>query len=102
MRSFYKSALHAKYGSVDQIKKKEMGRHVTYMGDRRGAHRVLMVRPDRKRPLGRCRHRWENNIKMDLPKVGCWEAQDRNRWQELVNAVRNLQVPQDMRNFMAG
>jgi len=55
--------------------------------------------PEEKRPLGRARRRWEDNIKMDLQDVG-WEgidwidvAQDRDRWQTLVNAVRNLQVP---------
>jgi len=59
---------------------------------------VLMGKPEGKRPLGRPRHRWEDNIKMDLQEVGCecmnWIdlAQDRDRWQTLVNAVMNLQV----------
>jgi len=57
-----------------------------------------MGKPEGKRPLGRPRHRWEDNIKMDLQEVGCecmnWIdlAQDRDRWQTLVNAVMNLQV----------
>ena len=58
-----------------------------------------MGKPEGKRPLGRLRHRWENNIKMDLQEVGCggmdWIelAQDRDRWRALVNVVMNLQVP---------
>jgi hypothetical protein len=66
------------------------------MGDRRGAYRVLVGRPEGKRPLGRLRRRWEDNIKMDLQEVGCggvdWlgAAQDRNWWRALVNVVMNL------------
>jgi hypothetical protein len=73
--------------------------HVTHMGDRRGIFRVLVEKPEGKRSLGRARSRWEDNIKMDLQEVGCggldWMelAQDRERWQALVNAVTNLQVP---------
>ena len=58
-----------------------------------------MRKPEGKRPLGRPRRRWEENIKMDLQDVGCggmdWIelAQDRDRWRALVNAVMNLQVP---------
>jgi hypothetical protein len=56
-------------------------------------------KPEGKRPLGRLRRRWENNIKMDLEEGGCWDmdrielAQERNRWRELGNAVINLRVP---------
>ena len=62
-------------------------------------YRVLVGKPEGKRPLGRHRHRWEDNIKMDLQEVGCrsmdWIelAQDRDRWRALVNAVMNLRVP---------
>ena len=69
------------------------------MGERRGLHRVLVRKPEGKRPLGRPRCRWEDNIKMDLQEVGCrgvdWIelAQDRDRWRALVNAVMNLPVP---------
>ena len=62
-------------------------------------HRVLVGKPERKRPLGRPRCRWEDNIKMDLQEVGrvCGDwmelAQDRDMWRALVNTVRNLRVP---------
>jgi hypothetical protein len=69
------------------------------MGEGRGAYRVLVGRPEGRRPLGRPRHRWEVNIKMDLQEVG-WGgmdwidmAQDRDRWRALVSAVMNLRVP---------
>jgi len=69
------------------------------MGESRGVYRVLMGKPEGTRPLVRSRHRWEDNIKMDLQEVGCegmdWMelAQDRDSWWTLVNAVMNLQVP---------
>jgi hypothetical protein len=69
------------------------------MGERRGAYRVLVWKPEGKRPLWRPRSRWENNIKMDFQEVGCvgtdWIelAQDRDRWWVFVNAVMNLRVP---------
>ena len=69
------------------------------MGEGRGVHRILVGKPEGKRPLGRPRHRWEDNIKMDLQEVGegCGDwmelAQDRDRWRVLVNMVMNLRVP---------
>jgi len=72
--------------------------HVVRMGGRRGVYRVLVGKPEGKRPYGRPRRRWEDNIKMDLQEVGCgymdWIelAQDRDRWRELVNAVVDLRV----------
>jgi len=69
------------------------------MGERRGLYRVLLGKPEGKRPFGRPRHRWEDNIKMDLQEVGCrgmdWIelAQDRDRWRALVSTVMNLRVP---------
>jgi len=72
---------------------------VAHMRKRKGAYRVLVGKPEGKRPLGRSRLRWENNIKMDLQEMG-WKgmewidlAQDRDGWRALVNAVINLQVP---------
>jgi len=69
------------------------------MGDRRGVYRVLVGKSDGKRPLGRPRRRWEDNIKMDLQGVGCGDmdwmelAQDRDRWRALVSTAMNLRVP---------
>ena len=73
--------------------------HVASMGLERGVYRVLVGKPEGKRPLGRPRCRWLDNIRMDLQEVGCgymdWIglAQDRDRWRTLVSAVMNLGVP---------
>ena len=73
--------------------------HVARMGEDRGVQRVLVEKPGGKRPLGRPRCRWEDNIKMDLQEVGGgrgdWMelAQDRDRWRALVGTVRDLWVP---------
>jgi hypothetical protein len=69
------------------------------MGEDRGVYRILVVKPEGKRPLGRPRLTWEDNVKADLQEAGCggvdWIelAQDRDRWWALVNAVMNLRVP---------
>jgi hypothetical protein len=69
------------------------------MGEGRGVQRVLVGKPERKRPLGRPRRRWEDNIKRDFQEVGggCGDwmelAQDRDRWRALVSTVWNLRVP---------
>jgi hypothetical protein len=73
--------------------------HVARMGEKRGAYRIFVGRPEGRPPPGRPRHRWEDNIKMDLQEVGCGNmdwiklAQDRDGWRALVNAVMNLLVP---------
>ena len=73
--------------------------HVERMGEKRGLYRVLVGNPEGKRPFGRSRRRWEDNIKMDLQEVGCGDmdwidvTQDRDRWRALVNAVMNRWVP---------
>jgi len=72
--------------------------HVGRLGER-GVYKILVGKLERKRPLGRLRGRWEENIKLDLQEEGCgamdWIklAQDRDRWRALVNAVTKLQVP---------
>jgi len=86
---------------VRVIKKSRMrwAGHVARVGESRGVYRVSVEKPERKRPLGRPRRKWDDNIKMDLKDVGCggmdWieVAQDRDRWRALVNAVMNLWVP---------
>ena len=73
--------------------------HVARMGDKTGMYTVLVRKPEGKRPLGRPRRRWEDNIEMDLQEVGCggmdWIelAQDRDSWLAIVNAVMKLRVP---------
>jgi len=73
--------------------------HVARMGEARVVYRVLLGKPEGKKPLGRPRCRWVNNIRMDLQEVGCWYtdwiglAQDRDGWRTLVIAVMNLRVP---------
>jgi len=73
--------------------------HVSRIGEGRGVHRILVGKPERKRPLGRPRRRWENYIKMDLQEVGggCGDwmelAEDREKWRALVSAVMNFRVP---------
>jgi hypothetical protein len=69
------------------------------MGEKRNAYRLLVGKPEGKRPLGRLRCRWVDNIRMDLGEVGWGDvdciglAKDRNRWRALVNSVLNLRVP---------
>jgi hypothetical protein len=68
--------------------------HVARMGEERGVYSVLVGKPEGKRPLGRPRHRWEDNIRMDLQEVGCGGIDwlKTNRWRALVKAVMSLRV----------
>ena len=74
-------------------------RHSERMGEERGVYSVLVGKPEGRRPLGRPRRRWVDNIRMDLQAMGCgymdWIrlAQDRDKWRTLVSAVMNLRVP---------
>jgi hypothetical protein len=75
-------------------------------GEGRVAYRILVGRPEGRRPLERPRRRWDDNIKIDLQEAG-WGtmdlievAQDRDRWRALVNAVMNLRVSQNAANFL--
>jgi hypothetical protein len=103
-RKLHNEELHCLYSSpsiVRVIKARRMrwAGHVACIGEVRGAYNILVGRPEGRRPLGRRRHRWEDNIKMDLREIGFgyvdWIhlAQDRDRWWALVNSVMNLRVP---------
>ena len=95
------SDLYSLPNTVRVVKSRKMRwvGHVARMGEGRGVHRVLVLKPEEKRQLGRPRCRWEYNIKMDLQEAGgsCGDwmelAQDRDRWRALVGTVRNLRVP---------
>jgi len=84
---------------VVKSRRKRWAGHVVRMGERRVVHRVLVGKPEGKRPLGRPRRKWEDSIKMDLQEVGgvCGDwmelAQDRDRWRALVSTVMNFRVP---------
>jgi len=88
------------------MEKNEMGGACGAYGEGRGMHRVLVGKPEGKRPMGRPRCRWEDNITIDLREVGGggdWMelAQDRERWRALANTVvMNLRVPQSAGNFL--
>jgi hypothetical protein len=76
-----------------------MGRACRTNGEKRNAYRILVGKPEGKRPLGRPRRRWVDNIKIDVREIG-WDdidlinlAQDRDRWRALVNTVMNFRVP---------
>ncbi|KAJ4440018.1 hypothetical protein ANN_08149 [Periplaneta americana] len=103
-RKLHNAELHALYSSPDIIRNIKSRRlrwagHVARMGESRNAYRVLVGRPEGKRPLGRSRRRWEDNIKMDLREVGYDDrdwinlAQDRDRWRAYVRAAMNLRKP---------
>jgi len=103
-RKLHNEELNDLYCSPDIVwvikwRRTRWAEHVACMGERRGVFRFLVGKPEGKRPLGRPRRRWEDNIKMDLQEVECevvdWFelAQDRDRWRTLVSAVMNRLVP---------
>ena len=103
-RKLYNEELNSLYSSsniVRVIKSRRMrwAGHVARMEEGRDVHKVLVGNPEGKRPLGRPRRRWEDNIKMDLEEVGrvCGDwmelAQDRDRWRALVSSMMNFGVP---------
>ena len=103
-KSLHNEELNDLYSSPNilrMIKSRRMrwAGHVAHMGEERVMYRVLVGKPEVKRPLGRPRRRWVDNNRMDLQEVRCgymdWNglAQDRDRWRALVSAVMNLRVP---------
>jgi hypothetical protein len=103
-RKVHKNEIHSLYYSqnivgVIKSRRKRWAGHVACTGEGRGVYRFLVGRPKGRRPLVRPRHRWEDNIKMDLRERGIdganwiWLAQNRIQWWVIVNMVMNLQVP---------
>jgi hypothetical protein len=103
-RKLHNKKLHNLYSSpsiIRIIKSRRMSwaGHVARVGEKRNVYRLLIGKPEGKRPLGRLRRRWMDNIKMDLLEIGLnvvdWFslALDRYRWRALVNSVMNLRVP---------
>jgi hypothetical protein len=84
---------------MNKSRRMRWAEHVAQMGEKRNAYRILVGKPEEKRPLRRPRHRWVDNIKMDLREIEWgnmdWIVlpQDRDQWRALVNTVMNLPVP---------
>jgi hypothetical protein len=103
-RKLHNYELHSPYSSLNTVRVIKSRRmrwagHVARMEEGRGVYRVLVGKPEGKRPLGRPRRRWEDNINLDLREIGInganWIrlAQDRVQWRTFVNIVINLRVP---------
>jgi len=102
--TLHNEELNDLYSSPNNVRVKKSRRmrwagHVARMGEERGVYRVLVGKPEGRRPLGRPRRRWVDNIRMDLQEVGCRYmdsiglAQDTDRWWTLMSVVMNLRVP---------
>jgi hypothetical protein len=103
-RKLYNEELHGLYPlpsivRVIKVSRVRWAGHVARIREVRGAYNILVGRPEGRRPLGRLRRRWEDNIKMDLREIVFGDmdwihlAQDRDRWRALVSTVMNLRVP---------
>jgi hypothetical protein len=104
LRKLHNEELHGLYSSpgiftVIKARRMRWAGRVACVGEVRGAYNILVGRPEGRRPLGRPRRRWEDNIKMDFREIRLGDvdwihwAQDRDRWRALVNTVMNLRVP---------
>jgi hypothetical protein len=99
MMNFITCILHQMLLAVIKSRRLRWAGHVAHMGEGRGVYRFVVGGPEGKRPLGRHRRRWKDNIKMDLREIGIhganWIglAQDRIQWRAFVNTVMNLRVP---------
>jgi hypothetical protein len=102
-RKLHNEELHNLYSSssiirIIKLRRMRWAGHVARMGEKRNVNRLLVGKPEGKRPLGRPRRRWIDNIKMNLLEIGLnvvdliGLAQDRYRWRALVNAVMNIRV----------
>jgi hypothetical protein len=99
-RKLHNEELHGLYSSPGIVRVIKTGMrwagHVSHMGEVRGAYNILVGRPEGRRPLGRPRHRWKDNIKMDLREIGFGDvdwihlAWDRDTWRAFVNTLMNL------------
>jgi hypothetical protein len=110
-RKLHNEELHKLYPSpnlIRMIKSRRMrwAGHVARIGEKKKAYRILAGKPEGKRPLGRPRRRWVDNIKIDFREIG-WDGmawidlvQDRDQWRALVNMVMNLQVPYNAGKFL--
>jgi hypothetical protein len=109
-RKLHNDELHDLYFSLNIVRVIKSRRmrwvgHVARMGEGRGVYRVLTGKPKGKRPLGRPRRRWEDNIKLDIREIVIYEAnwiqlaQDRVQWRAFVNTVMNLRVPYESGTF---
>jgi hypothetical protein len=110
-RKLHNGELHGLYSlpsilTVIKARRIRWSGYVARMGEVRGAYNILVGRPEGRRPLGRPRRRWEDNIKMDLREIGFGDvdwihlAQDRDRWRASVNTVMSLRVPKNAENFL--
>jgi hypothetical protein len=103
-RNLHDEELHSLYSTpsiIRMIKSRSMGwvKHVARTGAKRNARRILVGKPEEKRPVGKPKPRWMDNIKMDLKEIGWGDvdwidlAQDRDQWRALVHTVMNFRVP---------
>jgi hypothetical protein len=98
--------LFAQYNYNDHIKENESAGHVEHMGEKKNAHRALVGKPERTRPLDRPRHKREDNIKMHLKEIG-WSGMDcihltqgRDKWRALLNTIINLRLDKILGNLV--